>query len=150
VDSALETFRDRIRQQGVDLRVELDTRGAMNGDAEKMRRVVINLVGNALDALDSGEVDGPRLEIAAGENLAGSEVWLRIRDNGLGIDPETRRKVFDPFFSTKEKGTGLGLALSRKVVEAHGGTLEVDSTSETGSEFLLIVPKTAGSAGGAQ
>jgi len=150
VDSALETFRDRIRQQGVDLRVELDTRGAMNGDAEKMRRVVINLVGNALDALAQGGVDGPRLEIAAGENLAGSEVWLRIRDNGPGIDPETRRKVFDPFFSTKEKGTGLGLALSKKVVDAHGGTLEVDSTSETGTEFLLVIPKTAEGAGGAQ
>jgi signal transduction histidine kinase len=150
VDSALETFRDRIRQQGVDLRVEIDTRGAMNGDAEKMRRVVINLVGNALDALAQGDGEGPRLEIAAGENLAGSEVWLRIRDNGPGIDPETRRKVFDPFFSTKEKGTGLGLALSKKVVDAHGGTLEVDSTTETGTEFLLVVPKTAEGAGGAR
>jgi signal transduction histidine kinase len=150
VDSALETFRDRIRQQGVDLRVELDTRGSMNGDAEKMRRVVINLVGNALDVLAQGEVESPRLEIAAGENLAGSEVWLRIRDNGPGIDPETRRKVFDPFFTTKEKGTGLGLALSKKVVDAHGGTLDVDSTSETGTEFLLVIPKTAGGAGGAQ
>jgi two-component system sensor histidine kinase HydH len=149
VESALETFRDRIRQQGVDLRIELDTRGDMDGDAEKMRRVVINLLGNALDALAAGGAAGsPRLEVASGENLAGSEVWLRIRDNGHGIDPETLRKIFDPFFTTKEKGTGLGLALSKKVVDAHGGTLEVESTHETGTEFLLTVPKSSPSGGG--
>jgi signal transduction histidine kinase len=150
VESALETFRDRIGRQGVDLRVELDTRGDMDGDAEKMRRVVINLVGNALDALAAGNPDVPKLEIASGENLAGSEIWLRVRDNGLGIDPETLRKIFDPFFTTKEKGTGLGLALSRKVVDAHGGTLEVQSTHEIGTEFLLTVPKNAPSGGSAQ
>ena len=148
VESVLETFRDRIRQQEVDLRIELDTRGDIDGDAEKMRRVVINLVGNALDELAAGGVARPRLEVASGENLAGSEVWLRIRDNGLGIDPETLRKIFDPFFTTKQKGTGLGLALSKKVIDAHGGSLEVESTLETGTEFLLTVPKNAPSGGG--
>ena len=75
-------------------------------------------------------------------------MWLRIRDNGLGIDPETLRKIFDPFFTTKQKGTGLGLALSKKVIDAHGGSLEVESTLETGTEFLLTVPKNAPSGGG--
>jgi C4-dicarboxylate-specific signal transduction histidine kinase len=108
--------------------------------------VLVNLIGNALDALEQGDSPVPRLQIMAGENLAGTEVWVRVRDNGPGIYEDVLGKVFSPFFTTKEKGTGLGLALSKKVVDAHGGRLEVESTAETGTEFVLTFPKDAGSA----
>ncbi len=146
VGSAIETFRDRIDLQQVELEVELDTRGPMRGDAEQLRRVLVNLVANSLDALEQSETPVPRLCVTAGENLAGTEVWVRVRDNGDGIREEVLSKVFSPFFTTKQKGTGLGLALAKKVVDAHGGTLEVDSTSETGTGFLLTLPKGAGAA----
>ena len=141
VDSAVETFRDRLRRGGVSLECEMDTPGEMEGDADKLRRVVINVIVNALDALEESATATPRVELAAGDNLAGTEVWLRIRDNGPGMDPEARAKLFDPFYTTKRHGTGLGLALSRKVVESHGGSLEVESSRGAGTEFVLSFPK---------
>jgi signal transduction histidine kinase len=143
VHSALETFRDRIQREEITLDVQLDTRGEMRGDSEKLRRVAINLVGNALDAMAEAGTQGPGLKLMLGDNLAGTEVWLRVQDNGPGIPDETLSKIFDPFYTTKDQGTGLGLALSRKVVEAHGGRVEVDSSPETGTEFVLSFPKDA-------
>ena len=103
--------------------------------------------GSALDAVEQGDTPVPRLQIMAGENLAGTEVWVRVRDNGPGIHPDVLDKVFNPFFTTKDKGTGLGLALSKKVVDAHGGSMDVESDTEAGTEFVLTFPKAAGEAG---
>jgi len=140
VRAAFETFRDRIERAGVRADCDLAAAGFVRGDADKLRRVVINLIGNALDALE-GASGAPTLSISAGENLAGTEAWVRVRDNGPGIDIATREKLFDPFYSTKAKGTGLGLALSKKLVEAHGGTLEVESQPGVGSEFTVVFPR---------
>jgi signal transduction histidine kinase len=143
VDSALDTFRDRLTRSGVEVRREIDSDGWMQGDAEKIRRVVINLVGNALDALDAAGGQGARIEIAAGENLAGTEVWLRVRDNGRGIPPEAMNEIFSPFYTSKATGNGLGLAISKKLVDAHGGSIEAESRPGAGTEFLLTFPKRA-------
>jgi signal transduction histidine kinase len=144
VDSALETFRDRLERDGVTVQRDLATEGALRGDAEKLRRVLINLVGNALDALEEAGTPDPRIEVIAGENLAGSEVWVRVRDNGPGIEPETLQKIFSPFYTSKEKGTGLGLALAKKVIDAHGGSLEAHSEPGAGADFLITFPKRDG------
>ncbi|MEE2672998.1 MAG: ATP-binding protein [Myxococcota bacterium] len=144
VESSLDSYRDRIDVLGVEVEVQFDTRGPMQGDAERMHRVLLNLVGNALDAVEQGDTPVPRLQIMGGENLAGTEVWVRVRDNGSGIHPDVLDKVFNPFFTTKDKGTGLGLALSKKVVDAHGGSMSVESNSEAGTEFVLTFPKSAG------
>ncbi len=141
VDSALETFRDRLSRSDVRIETDLDTDGRMRGDPEKLRRVLINLLANALDALEASDTADPRIEVIAGENLAGTEVWVRVRDNGPGIDPETLQKIFSPFYTSKEKGTGLGLAISKKVVDAHGGSLEAHSEQGSGADFLLTFPK---------
>jgi signal transduction histidine kinase len=144
VESTLDSYRDRIDLLGVEVELQLDTPGRMLGDAERMRRVLVNLVGNALDALEQSDTPVPRLQIMGGENLAGTEVWVAVRDNGPGIHPDVIDKIFNPFFTTKDKGTGLGLALSKKVVDAHGGSMEVESNTETGTEFVLTFPKSAG------
>ncbi len=141
LDSALETFSDRLERTGIALERHIDCQGAMRGDAEKLRRVMINLVGNAIDALAEGGVKDPRIEVAMGENLAGTEVWVRVKDNGPGIDAEAQRKLFSPFHTSKAGGTGLGLAICRKLVDAHGGSIEVSSAPGSGAEFLLIFPK---------
>jgi len=140
VDSALETFRDRIERDAIRVERDLTAAGFVLGDGEKLRRVVINLIGNALDAMDAARVS-PTLRLSAGENLAGSEAWIRVRDNGAGVGAESQGKIFDPFYSTKDHGTGLGLALSRKLVEAHGGTLEMESEPGVGTEFIVIFPR---------
>ena len=144
VESALETFRERIAKLGVVVTRELGGGGAMRGDPEKLRRVLINLIGNALDALEESRTPQPSLRLTAGEDLAGREVWLRVRDNGPGIEPEKLARIFSPFYTSKASGTGLGLAISKKLIDAHGGSIEASSTPGQGSEFLLTLPKQAG------
>jgi signal transduction histidine kinase len=149
VDSAVETFRDRIARSGIRVTRRIDSPGALQGDAEKLRRVVINLVGNALDALEEARTQAPAVEVAVGEDLAGASVWLRVADNGPGIEPAVRDKIFSPFYTSRANGTGLGLPICKKLVEAHGGTIEASSTPGRGSEFLLSFPKRATREGGA-
>ncbi len=141
LDGALESFRERLAKAGVEVRPTLDADGEMEGDPEKLRRVMINLVGNALDALEESKTPEPRVDVALGENLAGSEVWVRVRDNGPGIDGEVQKKMFSPFFTSKANGTGLGLAITRKLVDAHRGAIEVTSSPGAGTEFVLSFPK---------
>jgi signal transduction histidine kinase len=145
VTSATETFRDRVERTGIRIYQEIDSDGVMRGDPEKLRRVIINLIGNALDALEEAKVADASIQISAGENLAGTEVWLRVQDNGPGMDPATIDRIFNPFFTSKTSGTGLGLALSKKVVDAHGGSIEATSNLGEGTEFLLTFPKQLGS-----
>jgi signal transduction histidine kinase len=141
LDAALDTFRERIARRGVRVSRAFDGSGALRGDAEKLRRVAINLIGNALDAMEQAETRAPRLELAAGENLAGSEVWATIRDNGPGVAAEARERIFRPFYTEKANGTGLGLAITRKLVEAHGGSIELHTAPGEGTEFVLTFPK---------
>jgi len=144
IDSALETFRDRLERNDILVDTEIETPGPLRGDPEKLRRIVINLVGNAIDALVEGGTPEPHVELSLGENLAGTEVWLRIRDNGPGIDEESKQKMFSPFYTSKANGTGLGLAITRKLVDAHGGAIELHSEPGHGAEFLVTFPKPAG------
>jgi signal transduction histidine kinase len=141
VESALAVCSDRIARAGVELRREVDAAGALRGDPEQLRRAIVNLVANALDALQEGGTPSPRIDVALGENLAGTEVWVRIRDNGPGLDAEALAKLFRPFQTTKTDGTGLGLALTRKLVEAHGGSIEAHSEPGAGAEFVITLPK---------
>ena len=147
IESALETFRDRLERSGVTLEKQLDCVGELRGDAEQLRRVIINLVGNAIDALDERGSPAGRIEVQMGENLAGNAVWLRIADDGPGIEESVRSRMFSPFYTSKASGTGLGLPICKKLVEAHGGTIEVKSEPGSGAEFVLSFPKSPMAAG---
>jgi len=144
LDSVLETFRERADREGIAIERSFDTEGALRGDPEKLRRIGINLIGNAFDALADAGVAAPRIEVSLGENLAGTEVWVRVRDNGPGIAPEAAARIFDPFFTKKQSGTGLGLPITKKLVEAHGGEIELDTELGRGTEFVVTLPKEAG------
>ena len=84
-----------------------------------------------------------------GENLAGSEVWVRVRDNGAGMDPETRDQALNPFVTSKPSGTGLGLAIVKKIVDSHDGSIEIETSEGRGTEFILTFPKKPRTSGGA-
>ena len=144
VDSALETFRDRFARHGIEIEREMATEGHVEGDAEQLRRAVINLIGNAVDA--ASETDSPpgRIRVHLGENLAGTGVWLRIADNGPGIDGEALANMWSPFYTNKPGGTGLGLAITRKLVESHGGEIDASPSASGGAEFVLTLPKRRG------
>lgn len=141
VRSAVDTFRDRLTARGIQVETDVAEAGSLRADPEKLRRVLINLLGNAVEAFEEAHTAAPLLHIQAGENLAGSEVWVRVRDNGPGMDPERLSRIFDPFYTSKASGTGLGLAISKKVVDAHGGSIEAHSEPGSGTEFLVTLPK---------
>lgn len=143
---AVEGLRDRATSAGIDLTIEFDCPGEMRGDVEKLRRVIENLISNAIEAIGAAQITSPGVQVLGGENLAGTEIWLRVIDNGSGIAPSDRERIWSPFFTTRKEGTGLGLALSRKTIEAHGGHIELVSDpgqkdSGQGTEFILTFPK---------
>ncbi|MEP6717155.1 MAG: response regulator, partial [Terriglobia bacterium] len=115
----------------------------IEGDASQIQQIVMNLVINASEAI--GEQTGV-IEISAGTlphdgwNGNPVKVFLQVRDTGSGMDAETRLKVFDPFFSTKFTGRGLGLAAVAGIVHSHDGTISVESTPGIGSIFRVVLP----------
>ncbi|HMJ14909.1 MAG TPA: ATP-binding protein [Polyangiaceae bacterium] len=143
VDAALDVLRERLNRTSTVVDKQIEANGWFEADPDKLRRVLINLISNALDALDESGFPSPRIELSSGTNLAGDELWLSVRDNGPGIEAERLPKVFDPFHTSKEQGTGLGLAITRKLVEAHGGSIEVESKLGEGACFHLVFPRHA-------
>jgi signal transduction histidine kinase len=141
VRSALDTLAERTGRLRVQVVPNVDGAGSIVADGEQLRRVLLNLLGNALDAFEEARTPAPRLELQAGYNLAGTEVWLRVRDNGPGMDERRLGKIFDPFYTSKTEGTGLGLAISKKLVAAHGGRIEAHSQPGAGTEFVLTLPR---------
>ncbi len=105
-------------------------------DAEQMRRVVINLVENSLHSI--AEKGGG--EVILRTQAMDHEVVLICEDTGSGIAAETLQRIFEPDFSTKKTGMGLGLAIVRRIIEEHGGRIEVQSTPGTGTRFTIILP----------
>jgi signal transduction histidine kinase len=144
VEGALGVLSERADKEGAELRYEVDSEGELEGDPEQLRRVVLNLIGNSLDALRDAKAEAPRVDVQLGDDLSGSEVWLRVRDNGPGIPEDERERIFRPFHTSKDSGTGLGLAITKKVVEAHEGTIEVNEAPGGGAEFLVTLPKHRG------
>lgn len=109
--------------------------GDFTGDKIKIEQVVLNLLKNAKEAVNPD--DGVISLFAERE---GSHIVIQCRDNGCGIPDDEIDKIFDPFFSHKEGGTGLGLSLSKKIVESHGGTISALSSAESGTVFTVTLP----------
>jgi len=109
-------------------------------DTHQMEQVLLNLFFNAMDSLTQGgeiEVGTLVMEIDNAKRLV-----VVVKDTGTGISDRNLPNVFDPFFTTKEDGTGLGLPLSLGIVEAHGGTIELDSRWGRGTQATIILPLT--------
>ena len=137
IDSALTQLRAKLDAAKVAVSRNYIAGPTVQADAEKLRQVFANLVDNAIDALATIP-EGRRIDLFL-ENGAGLAT-VRVRDNGCGIAPEKLDRIFNPFFTTKEKGTGLGMAISKKIVEAHEGAIEVASEVGRGTEFKVTLP----------
>lgn len=105
-------------------------------DKLKVHQAVLNIVKNALEVSKSGD----SVKIFVDYNNENNSVLIKISDEGSGIAPEFREKIFTPYFTTKKTGTGLGLARARKIMEAHGGSLLISSTGTEGTTFLMSLP----------
>ena len=106
-------------------------------DTEMFKQALLNLLLNAEQAM----AEGGELTIQAA--CTGPGVCLSLIDTGKGMAPEVRERVFQPFFSTKKGGTGLGLPTTRKIIEAHGGTIAVESEAGRGTKFTIHLPAVA-------
>ena len=112
----------------------------VEGDAAQLRDVFLNLSQNAIQAMPKG---GPAVHQLCG--AADRRVRVRVEDTGVGIAPENLERIFELYFTTKERGTGMGLALVFRTVQIHNGTIDVESTVGVGTAFIVVLP--AGEAG---
>jgi len=124
-----------------DLRAELPP---VPADAEQLMQVILNIVFNAIEEMPGGGTLSVRTSRIGGE--AGEAVGISIRDTGRGIRREDMKHVFKPFFTTKERGVGLGLAICQKIVRRHGGTIRVKSLPGQGTIFYIRLPADGGAA----
>jgi C4-dicarboxylate-specific signal transduction histidine kinase len=115
----------------------------VEGDRVQVQQVVLNLILNAVEAM--GSVQGGRRELAisTAQSQAGS-VLAAVRDFGPGVDPEKFERVFDAFYTTKSSGVGMGLAICRSIIDAHGGRLWVDGSEPRGAVFQFTLPSALG------
>jgi PAS domain S-box-containing protein len=147
LERTLELYGTRIEAQRVEVRREY-TRDLPTiwADHEALYQALVNLVTNALDAMPGGGLLVLRAGWTVAESLgatgagAGRRVAIEIEDNGAGIGPAIVDRIFNPFFSTKDGGTGLGLALTHKIIDDHGGAIDVRSTPGVGTTFRLVLP----------
>jgi len=105
-------------------------------DKNQIKQVLLNLAKNAIDAMPNGG----KLKIVSGYKIAENQVFVCIEDNGCGIPPAIINQLGLPFFSSKDKGAGLGLSMSYAIIRAHGGKIEVESVEGKGSKFTLFLP----------
>jgi signal transduction histidine kinase len=125
----------------VSLQMELDESvPPVLADRVQLQRVVLNLLSNAIESLDE-TYDRPRCIAIRSGQLDGRDVLLEVSDTGSGIPPDQMAKVFEPFYTTKETGTGLGLSLCRTIVEEHGGRLWASAGEEFGAIFHVTLPR---------
>jgi signal transduction histidine kinase len=143
-----ETIELVVGLAGPDLRrnrVALRTRlrrdlAPVVGDRVLLQQLLFNLLVNAIDAM-SAEVGRPRELVVTTEDEDATHVVVSVRDTGPGLDPQLGTRIFDPFYTTKPGGLGLGLSICRSIVESHGGRLWAEANEGPGSTFRFTLPK---------
>jgi signal transduction histidine kinase len=141
ISNAMTLIRERAQRHGIQLGAEVDTRlGEFQADERKVKQILLNLLSNAVKFTP----DGGRVDVSA--NLDTTLVEIAVRDTGIGIAPEDQGVLFEEFKQVgrdtmrKAEGTGLGLALTKKFVELHGGAIRVQSAPGKGSTFSFTLP----------
>ena len=130
----VEFHEPEMRERGVALRFYPGGTGQVAGDWDHLQAAFVNLLCNAKDATPSGG------QVLVSTARDGRHVLVRVTDTGGGIAKELQPRVFEPYFSTKKAGTGLGLPTVRRVVEEHGGTLTLESEPGKGTQFTVRLP----------
>ena len=140
LDTVLELVEPRVVNRGIQLvREDAQALPSVLADQEQLRQVLLNLLNNAMEATGDG---GQIRVITNQETLVSGKrmVVVRVSDTGPGIPDETARRIFEPFFSTKEDGTGLGLCIAARIMARHDGRLVLESSSPQGSTFAVQIP----------
>jgi PAS domain S-box-containing protein len=139
VRDVLDLVRHDVTQHGIDLSLRLaDGPLVARIDKVLIQQVILNLIRNGCDSIAAARSRGGVIEIAS--RTVADQVELAVRDNGSGIPSELEARLFEPFFTTKKEGMGMGLAISRSIIDEHGGTLRLRQPSETGAVFSFVIP----------
>jgi C4-dicarboxylate-specific signal transduction histidine kinase len=131
-------FRQQLKNRGI--RIELDLKydlPLIRADMLQLEQVFINLINNARDSFEEKKEDK---KIMISSQLNNNQIQIIFRDNGKGIAPENTNKIFDAFYTTKEKGTGLGLYISQYIIRSYGGKIAARNTRDEGTSFVINLP----------
>jgi signal transduction histidine kinase len=133
-------LRNEIRTRRIVLRLKAaDDLPLVTGDRVQLQQVVLNLLLNAVEAMD-GVDDRPRRMLLSIGRDDDDSVRLSVTDSGVGFDPEHAGKLFDAFYTTKGEGMGIGLSVSRSIIESHGGRLWATPNESFGATFSFSIP----------
>jgi predicted ATPase/signal transduction histidine kinase len=139
VREVLELASAEIDQRGLVVRVDLAANCSVNADRVQLQQVLFNLVMNAADAMSHLEARQRLLTVTSRVDVGGAVV-VSVEDKGSGIDEDIAPRIFDAFFTTKKVGMGMGLAICRSIIEAHGGTLTAVPANPAGTVFVFSLP----------
>jgi signal transduction histidine kinase len=135
-EETLQLLRPQIEKGKISVKKEFEPLPLITVDREQIKQVILNLLINGIQAMPAGG----ELGITGRFSKDGYWVELSIQDSGLGIPPEDMDKLFDPFFSTKEGGMGLGLSIAHRIIDQHHGKIEVESSPGKGTLFSISLP----------
>jgi signal transduction histidine kinase len=150
VREALTELSPLARSKQQQINTNLAEIGTVEGDRDKLHRIVVNLVSNAIRYTPAGGAIEVALDEAPRDAYPGDWARLRVRDNGVGIAENDRHRIFEPFTdvmpakhhtSSGPDSAGLGLYIARGLVEAHGGLITVDSKPQVFTEFTVLLPR---------
>lgn len=133
-------LQPELKQAGIYYHYEIESSGTeLHADVAQLQMVMINLIKNAMDALEQTQT--PSIQVKATMTNP-NQLHIEITDNGPGIDAEAMNKIFIPFYTTKKKGSGIGLSLSQQIIQSHGGQLKVSRSGNNGTTFSVLLPVT--------
>ncbi|MVT07327.1 sensor histidine kinase [Chitinophaga tropicalis] len=136
--SVSNLLQPELKQAGIYYHYQIEAASTeLHADVAQLQMVLINLVKNAMDALE--QTHTPAIHVKAALQSP-AQVFIEITDNGPGIESEAMDKIFIPFYTTKKKGSGIGLSLSQQIIQSHGGQLKVSNTGDSGTTFLILLP----------
>ncbi|MEL7239109.1 MAG: ATP-binding protein [Planctomycetota bacterium] len=144
-EELVDFLHPQAQQAGVQLRVEPAATVNASVDPRLIQQAVLNLALNAIQHTPAGGTVAIRLDtltqaFSTNDRKPRSAVQVSVTDTGEGIDAETKAKILQPYFSRRRGGTGLGLAVTRRIVEAHGGKIVIESEPGKGSTFAIVLP----------
>jgi PAS domain S-box-containing protein len=140
IEDVLVLTRQQVAEHGITVRVELASDiPSISGDPVQLQQVLVNLILNAIEAT-SAKKDGAREVVLTSQRQGINEIVIAVHDSGKGVAPQDMDQLFRPFFTTKAGGIGMGLAISRSIIEAQGGRLWATSNEGIGATFQFSLP----------
>jgi len=139
ISETVALLRDEAMRYNTSVRTELASGlPEVVGDRVQLQQVMMNLIINGIEAMK--DIDGTREIIMKSQREENRQVLVSVSDTGAGLPPQAAEKIFDPFFTTKAHGTGMGLRISRSIIESHGGKLWAGDSSGRGATFQFTLP----------